>query len=732
MATTAVKVSASGPASQPPEYGQHADGDSAQAATNDRRVSPLKRWLVNMARPARLMTVLMLDGVATLLTLTVAAHTFAAPFATRSMGNFPFSLLFVGVAIGVFFLVGLYRRSWRFLSFSDGLFLASAVAAGLFASWTVGLIISPIVRSMGIALVPFALVHGALLLVVMGAMRVVRRGVREYLRARMDASAAGPVRSVILFGELDWARAMINLVTADLGSRMKVVAVVTPDRRERRLQVAGVRVIDAPEMLPVILQRLHDGGVKPETIILRGDGETLPREDFINLIATADRFDLTIARARAPWHEGKDEAPKVQLEQLPLSDLLGRPEIKLEPGFVSRVIAGRKIMVTGAGGTIGSELVRQLATFGPAEIVLLDHSEFNLYTIDLQAREAFPDVVFHTELCSIRQKSALRKVFKRRNPELVFHAAALKHVPMVEANPSAGVHTNVLGTRNVADAVCEFGARAMIQVSTDKAVNPVGLMGATKRLGELYCQALDLIGSCDPDSPRFMTVRFGNVLGSSGSLIPLFQQQIAAGKPLTVTHPDIERYFMTVEEAVQLILQSSSRALETEMERGNIFVLDMGEPVKILDIAKRVIRSAGLRPEIDVDIRFIGLRPGEKLFEELFDASEERTASSIPGVFQARPCPVPLDQLVEGFTQLERMVFAEDQPGIKKVTSRLIQASARSKWAQLLVDLARDDDHPAPRQDGGIQAANERNYGLITPPSDTNPGLFPRAIGRGE
>ncbi len=726
MATTAVKVGAS----QPPETG--VQGENAPQAFTDRRGSSLNRWVVGMAHPARLMTVLMLDALATVLTLAIAAQALPDPSASGSINSVPFGLSFAAVAVAVFFLVGLYRRNWRFLSFTDCLYLASAVSAGLAVTWAAAFMVVPAVRGMGIGLAPFALIHGALLLVAMGAMRVIRRGVREYSRARIDHVGSGPARSVILFGELDWARAMINLVGADCGSRLKVVAVVTPDRRERRLQVAGVRVVDSPEMLPVILQRLHDGGCKPETIILRGDGDTLPQEDFKNLIATADRFDLTIARARAPWHEGVDEAPKVQLEQLPLSDLLGRPEIKLEPGFVSRVIAGRRILVTGAGGTIGSELVRQLASFEPAEIVLLDHSEFNLYTIDLQAREAYPGVTFHTELCSIRQRSALRKVFKRHNPELVFHAAALKHVPMVEANPSAGVHTNVLGTRNVADAVCEFGARAMVQVSTDKAVNPVGVMGATKRLGELYCQALDLIGSCDPESPRFMTVRFGNVLGSRGSLVPLFQQQLAAGKPLTVTHPDIERYFMTVEEAVQLILQSSARALETEIERGNIFVLDMGEPVKILDIAKRVIRSAGLRPELDVDIRFIGLRPGEKLFEELFDASEERIVSSIPGVIQARPCPVPLDQLVEGFTQLERMVFAEDQQGIKRVTSRLIQASARSKWAQLLVDLARDDEQPAPRQDTGIEAANERGYGVVAPPPQSSPGLFPRAIGRGE
>jgi O-antigen biosynthesis protein WbqV len=285
----------------------------------------------------------------------------------------------------------------------------------------------------------------------------------------------------------------------------------------------------------------------------------------------------------------------------------------------------------------------------------------------------------------------LRRVFERRRPEIVFHAAALKHVPMVEANPCAGVHTNVIGTRNVADLVCEFESIAMIQVSTDKAVNPVGLMGATKRLGELYCQALDLIGGCDPDSPRFLTVRFGNVLGSSGSLIPLFHRQIAAGKPVTVTHPDIERFFMTIEEAVLLILQSSAQALESDADRGMIFVLDMGEPVKIVEIAKRVIRMAGLRPGTDVPIQFIGLRPGEKLYEELFDTSESKIESSIPGIFEAMPSPIPLELLVEGFHQLECLIAKGDAEELTRLTHEMVLASASSRWADILRRLAADE-----------------------------------------
>jgi O-antigen biosynthesis protein WbqV len=253
----------------------------------------------------------------------------------------------------------------------------------------------------------------------------------------------------------------------------------------------------------------------------------------------------------------------------------------------------------------------------------------------------------------------------------------LKHVPLVELNTCAGVQTNVLGTRNVADAAKQFNVRAMVQVSTDKAVNPVGVMGATKRLGELYCQALDLEGQGSPDAPRFMTVRFGNVLGSSGSLIPLFQRQLSRRAPLTVTHPDIRRYFMTVFEAVQLILQSTACALEGDVRRGRICVLDMGEPIRIIDIAKRMIRLSGLEPDRDVRIDIVGLRPGEKLYEELFDANEECLPSSVPGMFEAEPNPIPLAELNHAFDMLTAAVMEGDADKSRQLVTELLARQAQ-------------------------------------------------------
>lgn len=604
-----------------------------------------------------------------------------------------FTGLFAGVNLAMLFVIGTYRQSWRFLSIGDALPLAISLLVSSWLIWmiTAGLIVPQ--KMMRGVMTIFLTVDVPLTVAALLAVRALRREFFKHVRSARLRRTVQARRRILLLGELDWARVMADLVPTDANSGLEIVGVISFDGHERRLHVGGLPILGSPDMLPQIVADLDRAGRRPVSLVVQESSERLDRQQILRIAALAEQENLIVSRFRNPWSSAQPQnggsfGDRLAIEKMPLAELLGRPEITVQHSYLERVVTGARIMVTGAGGTIGGELVRQLAYYAPAEIVLLDHSEYNLYAIEMEAREKFPHVRFHAELCSIRQRPALWQVFERRRPEIVFHAAALKHVPMVEANPCAGVHTNILGTRNVADAVCEFEARAMIQVSTDKAVNPVGLMGATKRLGELYCQALDLIGSCDSESPRFLTVRFGNVLGSSGSLIPLFQQQIASGKPLTVTHPDMERFFMTVQEAVLLILQSSARALETDSERGTIFVLDMGEPVKIVEIARRVIRMAGLRPDIDVPIKFIGLRPGEKLFEELFDTSEDKIESAIPGIFEAMPSPIPLEMLVEGFGQLARLIAAGDADELVRLTHEMVAASASSRWAEILRRLA--------------------------------------------
>ncbi len=317
--------------------------------------------------------------------------------------------------------------------------------------------------------------------------------------------------------------------------------------------------------------------------------------------------------------------------------------------FTPQALAGRRVLVTGAGGSIGSELCRQIARLEPDAMALLDFSEYNLYALELDMHDINPAFPWRTMLCNVRVAEQVGKVFDEFRPDIVFHAAALKHVPLVEANPSEGVLTNIAGTRIVAEACLQHGVQIMVQISTDKAVNPCNVMGATKKLGEAYAQALDL----ENNTTRFVTVRFGNVLGSSGSVVPLFRKQLERGGPLTVTHPDICRFFMTISEAVSLVLSASAHAIRHPEERGRILVLDMGEQIKIADVARQMIRLAGLRPDTDIKIDYVGLRPGEKMYEELFDGAEQRTQTDSDKILAAVSQPMDSSLLKRTVATLE-------------------------------------------------------------------------------
>jgi O-antigen biosynthesis protein WbqV len=281
-------------------------------------------------------------------------------------------------------------------------------------------------------------------------------------------------------------------------------------------------------------------------------------------------------------------------------------------------------------------------------------SEFSLYSIDAEVAERWPELNHVSRIIDVRHRSAVRACFESFRPDIVFHAAALKHVPLVEANPVEGIWTNVVGTRNVADAAAAAGCRAMVLISTDKAVNPTSVMGASKRCAEGYCQGLALRHFNDPDGTRFVAVRFGNVLGSTGSVVPLFERQLKTGGPVTVTHPDIERYFMTIREAVQLVLQASALGTNDPTMAGRVCVLDMGQPVKILELARQMIRLAGLQPEKDIAIRYTGLRPGEKLFEELFHPGEHIEPTTMPRINVAAPRAMDLATVSPTLASIEQ------------------------------------------------------------------------------
>jgi FlaA1/EpsC-like NDP-sugar epimerase len=336
-----------------------------------------------------------------------------------------------------------------------------------------------------------------------------------------------------------------------------------------------------------------------------------------------------------------------QIKDLKIEDLLQRKPIKIDTTSISKDLAGKRVLITGAAGSIGSEIVKQVMLYNPALVILCDQAESPLHEIRLEVEEKFPDIAIKVFIGDIRNYQRMQKLFNDCYPEVVYHAAAYKHVPLMEENPAEAVETNVMGTKNIADLAIEFGTKKFVMVSTDKAVNPSNIMGTTKRIAEIYIQSLRERMENSPSKTAFITTRFGNVLGSNGSVIPRFQGQIQKGGPLTITHPDITRYFMTIPEAVQLVLEAGTMGAG-----GEIFIFDMGEPVKITDLAKKMIKLAGLQPDKDIKIIYTGLRPGEKLYEELLNHGEHTLPTHHEKIKISKVITYPYQQVVDDIAEL--------------------------------------------------------------------------------
>ena len=583
--------------------------------------------------------------------------------------------LFLVASMATFGAMRTHRRLWRFVSLDDVVDIAKGTTLAIIFYLLL------LVLTDQLSWMPRSIpaILWLVQVTAMGGVRVLRRLVAEYLSGSVNPPR--PIllpqsRKVLLVGCSDRVERLLRYIEHEGDTGLEPIGILDTVGARGPMQVRGVPILGSTGELSQVVERLEAADQRPQCLLFATHPDQLRGSATVGIAAEAQSLNLDVAYLPGLTAYSPNSSEKLDLRFIDIAKLLGRPQVGLDTKAVEAAIVGRRVLVTGAGGTIGRELVRQIAAFGPDRLILLDACEFNLYEIDLEMRENHPGVPRTPVLCSIRQRQQLMRVFAEHRPELVFHAAALKHVPLVEEHPTAGVQTNVLGTRNVADAVRRYGARAMVQVSTDKAVNPVGFMGVTKRLGELYCQALDLAGADTDDAPRFMTVRFGNVLGSSGSLIPLFQRQLSRGGPLTVTHKDIERFFMTVHEAVQLVLHSAARGLLDEENRGRIYVLDMGAPVRVMDVAQRMIRLAGLEPDLDVGIEIVGLRPGEKLFEELFDSREEQLPSGMLGVFEAVSHVVPQAILQRAFDQLDEAASRGDDKACRTIASSLLSREA--------------------------------------------------------
>ena len=570
------------------------------------------------------------------------------------------TIVFIAIAAGVFRPIGLYRGVWRYASMNNLVEITRAVTL-------VVLIFVPVMfLATRAEFVPRSLpiINWLTLMVLLGAPRFAYRLLKDrHLDLRLER--ASPTRvPVLLVGASDEAEMFIRAMQRRRDAAYDVVGVLDEKGRRVGRQIHNVPVVGDLGEIEAVVRRMKARGRAPQRLVVTKrnfDGARL-RE----LLDIANRLGMTLSRLPRLTDFQSGDGTKIEMRPIDVADLLGRPQQVLDHTAMQDLIQGLRVLITGAGGTIGSELVRQVSAYRPAELHLVDNAEFNLYSIDQALGERHPDLPRSAKLADVRDRQRVEQVFADKRPELVFHAAALKHVPMVEMHPTEGVLTNVTGTRNVAEVCRQFAVRAMVLISTDKAVNPTSVMGATKRAAESYCQALDLQSGTrrgDKRGPtRFVTVRFGNVIGSTGSVVPLFQRQLAAGGPLTVTHPDVTRYFMTTREAVELVLQASAAGAGPDSKPGRIFVLEMGQPVRIAELARQMIRLAGRRPDHDVKIVYTGLRLGEKLDEELFHAREALTPSGVPGILVAQPRtadPQVLSRALDSLTETARAGDAE-------------------------------------------------------------------------
>jgi len=424
--------------------------------------------------------------------------------------------------------------------------------------------------------------------------------------------------NVIIFGAGESGFITKRALDRDAGTKYKVIAFIDEDNKKIGKTVEGTSVYAYEE-----LEKLLDTNNIAHVILAVQNFNPVKKKEIIELCLTYNTKVLNVPPV-SKWING--ELSFKQIKKINIEDLLERDVIKLDEKAIRKQILGENVLITGAAGSIGSELARQIAKFSPNKIILLDQAETPLYHIELELSEKFDDAFFDVVIGDIRNRNRMEKLFQTYAPQIVYHAAAYKHVPMMENNPSEALLTNIEGTKLIADLSIEFNVEKFVMISTDKAVNPTSVMGASKRIAEIYTQSLNI-----KNKTKFITTRFGNVLGSNGSVIPLFKNQIDKGGPITITHPDITRFFMTIPEACQLVLEAGAMG-----KGGEIFIFDMGKSVKIVDLAKKMVKLSGLTLGRDIQIVFTGLRPGEKLYEELLNQQENTIATHHPQIMIAK------------------------------------------------------------------------------------------------
>lgn len=538
------------------------------------------------------------------------------------------AILYAGLAAALEAVFRTERTTWRYVSIQDAfrLLRSTLITAGAFLA--VAFVMSRADAVPRSVLILAWVIHlGGL-----AAMRLLRRLAFEGSLVRVVAPmlhrAPAGADPILLVGNLGVADSFLRELARDPSPRyypLGIVALNSGDVGQIVRNVSVVGHVDALESMAETYRHGTDGlasilFLSPPDIVQDVASETLGRlkASGLGLLRLPAMHELSAAQATLPS----------AIRELSVEELLARPSVRLDLERIHDLVNGKRVLVTGAGGSIGSELCRQVAAFGCLHLSLLDHSEFGLFKIDQEISVAHPTLSRRELICDVRDRARVLACIQAEVPDIIFHAAALKHVPMVENHPAEGLLTNVIGTWNVSEAARAAGARQMVMISTDKAVDPNNVMGATKRLAEAVVR-----GQHGKSRTMFSVVRFGNVLGSAGSVVPTFQEQIERGGPITITHPDVERYFMTIPEAVQLVLHATAESAGRDLSQPSVFVLEMGEPVKILDLARNMIALHGLTVGEDIAIEFTGLRPGEKLTEELVD-STERVLNQIHSVIE--------------------------------------------------------------------------------------------------
>jgi FlaA1/EpsC-like NDP-sugar epimerase len=541
---------------------------------------------------------------------------------------------------------GLYRGVWRFASLPDLGNLLRASLLGAVAGAAVLLLLEAAVELM----VLMVWIFPVLLLVLLGLPRLTYRVFKDM---RMEVRRRRVTQRTLILGAGRSGRLLVPELRRRGG--YDIVGFLDDNKRLRNTEIRGVPVLGSIDRLPRVAREAAIDLV----VIAIPSATNLQMQRVVEICERAEVDFKTLPTLK---ELGSSFTRFDDLKPVAIDDLLGRDPVSLDWESIRAGLAGKRVLVTGGGGSIGAELCRQIARLDPAALVVLDNSEYNLYRIDYSLKGEFRDLIVETVLGDICDSGAIDNLMERSRPEVVFHAAAYKHLPMLQNQIREAFRNNVIGTRRVADAASQFGVETFVLISTDKAVNPSNVMGATKRVAELYCQHLNR-----QSDTRFITVRFGNVLNSTGSVVPLFNEQIRRGGPVTVTHPEITRYFMTIAEAGQLILQAGVLG-----KGGEVFVLDMGEPVRISYLAEQLIRLAGKEPGRDIEIVYTGLRPGEKLFEELFHAHESYVRTAHEKIYLTRGADVSLDWMVERLSRAEQAVRQYDNDQLRTILLELV------------------------------------------------------------